>query len=58
MAVICSAAGGKQANMGLGRTFDPKYTHYGPDGGGRDTYILHLNGGLSPNKPLILPMAE
>ena len=30
----------------LKRTFDPKYTHYSCDGGGRDTYINSNNGGL------------
>ena len=26
--------------------FNPKYTHYGSDGMGRDSYILKHNGGL------------
>jgi len=30
----------------LGRTFNPKYTHYAPDGQGRDAYIIRHNGGL------------
>ena len=30
----------------LYRTFNPKYTHYGPDGQGRDSYIIKNNGGL------------
>ena len=30
----------------LQRTFNPKYTHYAPDGTGRDNYIIKANGGL------------
>ena len=33
----------------LYRTFSPKYTHYAPDGCGRDVYINDNNGGLLPN---------
>ena len=31
---------------GLYRTFYPKYSHYEPDGIGRDSYIIKNNGGL------------
>lgn len=33
--------------------FYPKYTHYGSDGQGRDSYILKNNGGLcnEPTRP-------
>lgn len=30
----------------LYRTFSPKYTHYAPDGCGRDNFIIINNGGL------------
>jgi hypothetical protein len=30
----------------LWRTFYPKYTTYGSDGKGRDSYVLKNNGGL------------
>ena len=30
------------------RTFDPKLSHYPPDGLGRDVYIAYDNGGLVP----------
>jgi len=33
----------------LYRTFSPKYTHYAPDGYGRDVYINDNNGGLLKN---------
>ena len=35
-----------EVKYSLQRTFDPKYTHYSCDGGGRDTYIISNNGGL------------
>jgi len=31
----------------LYRTYDPKFTTYRGDGMGRDTYILHNDGGLT-----------
>jgi hypothetical protein len=34
----------------LGRTFNPKYTHYMGDGQGRDAFIIYNNGGLTVNK--------
>lgn len=40
----------------LKRTFDPKYTHYNCDGGGRDTYIITNNGGLIQKTPKFLPI--
>jgi hypothetical protein len=36
---------GKEINE-LYRTFSPKYTHYAPDGCGRDNFIIINNGGL------------
>jgi len=30
----------------IGRTYDPKYTHYRGDGQGRDSYVFMGNGGL------------
>lgn len=30
----------------LYRTFCTKYTHYAPDGNGRDSYIIKNNGGM------------
>jgi len=36
------------ALQGLSRTFDPKVTHYLPDGLGRDRYIATDNGGFGP----------
>ena len=36
---------GKEINE-LYRTFSPKYTHYNPDGCGRDSFIILNNGGL------------
>lgn len=42
----------------LRRTFDPKYTHYNCDGGGRDTYIIANNGGLIQKIPKILPIKD
>ena len=32
----------------LSRTFDPKITHYQPNGLGRDRYIASDNGGFGP----------
>lgn len=46
------------STQSLRRTFDPKYTHYSCDGGGRDTYIISNNGGLVPKSPRILPIKE
>lgn len=42
----------------LRRTFDPKYTHYACDGGGRDTYIISTNGGLMNQKLKNAPLKE
>mmetsp|Transcript_13107 Transcript_13107/g.9496 ORF Transcript_13107/g.9496 Transcript_13107/m.9496 type:complete len:118 (-) Transcript_13107:54-407(-) len=42
-------------SSGLCRTFDPKYTHYFGDGGGRDTYITSNNGGLLPADYIRVP---
>lgn len=36
---------GREINE-LYRTFSPKYTHYAPDGCGRDNFIIINNGGL------------
>lgn len=36
---------GREINE-LYRTFSPKYTHYAPDGCGRDNFIIFNNGGL------------
>lgn len=30
----------------LYRSFNPKYSHYIPDGQGRDSYIIRNNGGF------------
>jgi len=35
----------------LYRTFSPKYTHYLPDGQGRDVYINDNNGGFLKKLP-------
>ena len=42
----------------LKRTFDPKYTHYSVDGGGRDTYINSNNGGLMNLRSKAHPFKE
>jgi hypothetical protein len=42
----------------LKRTFDPKYTHYSCDGGGRDTYINSNNGGLMKLRLKDQPLKE
>jgi hypothetical protein len=34
-------------SVNLGRTFDPKYSHYTSDGMGRDSYIKANDGGLT-----------
>ena len=39
----------------LNRTFNPKYTTYGPNGSGRDAYIICQNGGLLPQEKFIVP---
>ena len=39
----------------LQRTFNPKYTHYAPDGIGRDSYIICNNGGLLPHDNYTIP---
>lgn len=44
MAFLCSGGGG--GDLGLGWTHQEKYTHYMPDGHGRDSYIIRNNGGL------------
>jgi hypothetical protein len=33
--------------IGMYRTFSPKYSGYNSDGGGRDSYVVRSNGGLS-----------
>ena len=38
--------------QGLYRTQDPKFTTYGGDGSGRDTYIIFSDGGLQPEPQL------
>ncbi len=38
-----------------GRTFHPKYPHYVSEGGGRDTYIVNRNGGLTTADSLFSP---
>lgn len=39
----------------LSRTYHPKYTHYAPDGIGRDQYITTNNGGLLSLEGMIVP---
>lgn len=39
----------------LGRTYNPKYTHYTGDGYGRDSYIVTNNGGFLPHEKFITP---
>lgn len=34
---------------------DPKYTHYAPQGCGRDSYIIANNGGLLPMDGMMIP---
>lgn len=47
-----------EVKFSLQRTFDPKYTHYACDGGGRDTYIISNNGGLMNAKNPASPIKE
>jgi hypothetical protein len=42
----------------LQRTFDPKYSHYSCDGGGRDSYIKSNNGGLMKEKYKPSPLKD
>lgn len=46
MSFYCAGGGGHSSGISLGRTHNPKYTHYMSDGYGRDSYILKHNGGL------------
>ena len=39
----------------LGRSFNPKFTHYAVDGIGRDSYIKCNNGGLLPSHDFKTP---
>ena len=45
-----------EVKLALQRTFDPKFSHYICDGGGRDTYIISNNGGLMTTKNPISPL--
>ena len=47
-----------ETKLALQRTFDPKYTHYSCDGGGRDTYIISTNGGLMVAKQVMSPLKD
>ena len=42
-------------NATLWRTEDPKYSLYGADGGGRDTFISFYNGGFLKSNTNIFP---
>ena len=42
-------------NHALWRTEDPKYSHYKPDGMGRDTFITFHNGGFLHKNDNVFP---